>query len=135
MAKKVFKYRSHNYEQLKKLSLAEFIDLLPARKRRSIKRGFSLKHKKFLERLRKVKKEVEAGKDIVLRTHCRDMPVLPEMVGVKIGIHNGHEFKVVTVTEEMIGHYLGEFSLTRKHVQHSAPGVGATKSSLYIPLK
>ena len=70
-----------------------------------------------------------------IRTHCRDMPVLPEMVGLNFEIYNGKEFVKVELVPDMIGQYLGEFSLSRKPVQHSSPGVGATRSSLFVPVR
>lgn len=129
---KKFTFRGYSLEDLQKMSLMEFAKLLPARERRTIVRGLSPQHKKFLERIRKLKGK-KSGKPI--RTHLRDMVILPEMVGMKFAIHNGKEFSVVEIAPEMIGHRLGDFSLTRKRVVHSAPGVGATRSSLYIPLK
>jgi ribosomal protein uS19 len=63
------------------------------------------------------------------------MLIFPEMVGLKIGVYNGRKFEIVEVKPEMIGHYLGEFSLTRVRVSHGSPGIGATKSSKYVPLK
>ena len=104
----------------------ELAKLLPARQRRSIKRGFSKEHKKLLSNLR--------GKDSV-RTHLRDMIVLPEMVGKSLEIYNGKSFERVDVIPEMIGHYFGEFALTRARVTHGSAGVGATRSSKYVPLK
>jgi small subunit ribosomal protein S19 len=129
---KKFTYRGHALEELQGMTLMDFAKLLPARERRTIVRGFSPQHKKFLERVRTHK---EKGIDKPLRTHLRDMIVLPEMVGMKFAVHNGKEFVVVEIVPEMIGHRLGEFSSTRKRVMHSAPGVGATRSSMYIPLK
>jgi small subunit ribosomal protein S19 len=70
-----------------------------------------------------------------LRTHVRDMIILPDMVDLAIFVHNGKEFVQVTIRPEMIGHYLGEYAITNKRVQHGAPGVGASRSSLYVPLK
>lgn len=129
MAKK-FAYRGLATEQLVNMPIEEFSKLLPSRQRRSLKRGLTRDQKALLEKVRKSK-----GKDKLIRTHSRDMVILPEMVGTKIGVHNGHEFVVVNVTEQMIGHYLGEFALTRKRVQNSAPGLGATRSSKFVPLK
>ena len=57
------------------------------------------------------------------------------MVGLEFEIYNGKEFNRVEIKPEMIGQYLGEYSMTRKIVKHSAPGVGATRSSLFIPIK
>lgn len=70
-----------------------------------------------------------------LRTHARDMIILPDMVGLTLHVHNGKEFAPVTIKYEMIGHYLGEYAITNKRVQHGTPGVGASRSSLYVPLK
>jgi small subunit ribosomal protein S19 len=129
---KKFTFRGLGIEELQKLSLDEFAELLPSRERRVIRRGFSPKHKRLLERVRKAR---ERGDTKPIRTHLRDMVILPEMVGLKFGIHNGKEFVVVEIIPEMIGHRLGEFSQTRKKVTHGAPGIGATRSSMYIPLK
>ncbi|MHC1605373.1 MAG: 30S ribosomal protein S19 [Candidatus Methanofastidiosia archaeon] len=135
MAKKRFSYKGFELEEVQKMAMQEFISLIPARQRRSLERGLSDKQKKLLLKLRKAKKEMIEGKRVVIRTHCRDMIVLPEMIGLTIGIYTGKEFKVVEIMPEMIGHYFGEFALTRGKVRHSAPGVGATKSSMYVPLK
>jgi small subunit ribosomal protein S19 len=129
MAKK-FTYRGKLIEELQALNLEEFAKLLPARQRRNLKRGLTTSEKKLLEKIRHSK-----GKDKFIRTHVRDLIVLPEMVGAKIGIHNGHEYKPVIIEEAMIGHYLGEFSMTRGKVKHSAPGIGATRSSKFVAQK
>ncbi|HDM23077.1 MAG: 30S ribosomal protein S19 [Methanomicrobia archaeon] len=135
MAKKEFSYRGYSMAELEKMPLDKFITLLPSRKRRSLKRGFPERQKKFMAKIKEAKKALKEGKEIIVKTHSRDMIILPEMVGLKIGVHQGNGFKTVTIQPEMIGHYLGEFALTRKQVKHSAPGVGATKSSLYVPLR
>ena len=127
-AKKEFTYRGLTLEELKKLSVDEFVPYLPARMRRSLKRGLTREQNKLLNDIKNAKKEV-------IKTHLRDMIILPDFVGHKIGIHNGKEFVHVTIQPEMIGHYLGEFALTRKEVKHTGPGVGATRSSKYLPLK
>ena len=77
-------------------------------------------------------KEANGG---TVRTHGRNIPVLPEFVGATIGVHNGQSFVPVEIKPEMIGHYLGEFAPTRRSVAHSGPGVGATRSSKHVPLK
>ena len=133
---KKFTYRGHSIEELQRLPLGEFAKLLPSRQRRSLTRGLPPEHKALLEHIRAAKQEAEkTGGEVFIRTHCRDMIVLPEMVGVKLGVHNGKEFVPVEVKPEMIGHRLGEFSQTRKKVTHGAPGIGATRSSMYVPLK
>ncbi len=121
-----FKYRGKNLDELKSMTVDKFADLLTARKRRSIRRGLTHEQRKLLEKLRK---NDEA------KTHARDMVIIPEMVDKTVKIHNGEEFVEVKIKPKMIGHYLGEFAFTRKEVEHSAPGLGATRSSKYVPLK
>jgi len=133
MPRKKFTYKGKTLEELSSMSFEEFLKLLPARQRRSISRGFSKNHKNLIETIRRLARS--ANEHPVVRTHCRDFIVLPEMVGMTVEVYNGQEFQRFDVKEEMIGHYLGEFVQTRKRVQHSAPGVGATKSSKYVPLK
>jgi small subunit ribosomal protein S19 len=70
-----------------------------------------------------------------LKTHLRDMIILPDMIGLNVLVHNGKEFVPFTIRAEMVGHYLGEYSITNKRVQHGSPGVGSSRSSLYVPLK
>ncbi len=130
-----FHYRGYTLDELKKMNMDQFIQLLPARARRSLRRGLPPRQKKLLERLRRAYRAKKRGKDLLTRTHIRDMLIFPEMVGLQIGVYNGKSFEVVEVKPEMIGHYLGEFSLTRRHVQHGSPGIGATRSSKYVPLK
>jgi small subunit ribosomal protein S19 len=128
---KKFLFRGHDIEELKAMSYDEFTDLLLARQRRSLGRGLTPAKKKLLERV----KRANSGENVKLRTHCRDMIVVPQMVDHTVEVHNGKEFTKVKIQPEMVGHYLGEFAPTRKRVQHGIPGMGATKSSLYIPLK
>tara|TARA_Y100000031_G_scaffold155965_1_gene208611 strand:- start:11701 stop:12084 length:384 start_codon:yes stop_codon:yes gene_type:complete len=127
MAKKEFSYRGKTLEELKGLSLNEVAALLPARQRRVLKRGLTDQQKILLKKIKKNEGNIE--------TQCRDMIILPEMVGKTIRVHRGKEFLPVIIIEEMIGHYLGEFVLTRNRVEHSAPGIGATKSSAALSVK
>ncbi len=122
-----FTYRGKSLDELRKLSLEEFALLVPSRQRRTIQRGLSEEHKKLLHKVK--------INDPNIRTHLRDMIVLPEMIGMKINIHSGKEFTPVDIMPEMVGHYFGEFVLTRKKVSHGAAGIGATRSSKFIPLK
>ncbi|MFB0544284.1 MAG: 30S ribosomal protein S19 [Candidatus Hodarchaeota archaeon] len=129
-------YRGYTLEELQSLSMDDIINLLPSRQRRALLRGLSEPQRKLIERLRKAKKiALKEGEVPVVRTHCRDLIILPEFVGLKIAIHNGKEFIEIEIRPEMIGHYLGEYAPTNKIIKHSAPGVGATKSSMYVPLK
>jgi len=124
--KEEFSYRGHSLEELKDMELDTLAQLFPARQRRKLKRELTEDQKKLLQKIRE-------GKTI--RTHQRDMIVLPEMFGTSIGVHDGKTFAIVEIMPEMIGHYLGEYALTRRRVSHGGPGVGATRSSRYVPLK
>ena len=135
MARKIFKFRGYTLEELQAMSLEEVIELLPSRQRRSLKRGFLPRHEKVLAKMEKVDIENNNGRPEVIKTHCRDMIVLPNMVGYTFGIYNGREFVEVTIKPEMIGCYFGEFAQTRSRVQHGDPGMGATRSSMFVPLK
>jgi len=134
-AAKRFLYRGKNLDELRKMSMPDFVLLLKSRQRRTLKRGMPRKIKKVLHKLKKAKKAQKDGKEITIRTHCRDMIIFPEFIGLTIGIHNGKEFMPIKISPEMIGKYLGEFAPTNKQVRHGSPGVGATKSSAFVPLK
>lgn len=132
---KEFTYRGRTSQQLKEISMDEFIQLLPSRQRRSLLRGLTDPQRIFLERIKKIKQESGEENEKVIRTHCRDMIILPEMIGLTILVHNGKEFVSVEVKRSMIGHYLGEFAITNRRVTHGTPGIGASRSSMYVPLK
>jgi small subunit ribosomal protein S19 len=117
------------------MSMDEFINLLPSRQRRSLQRGLTPEQRTLLEKMREAQEAIKNGKDFTIKTHVRDMIILPEMVGMKIYIHNGQEFLPVDIKPRMIGHYLGEFAITNKPVRHGTPGIGASRSSMYVPLK
>lgn len=124
---KVFVYKGKNLEELKKLTLEEFAKLIPSRERRSLKRGLTEQQKTLLKHIKQGKKE--------FKTHCRDLVILPEMVDKLIKVHNGKEWVPVKIQPEMLGHRLGEFALTRKQIKHSAPGIGATRSSASMSVR
>ena len=129
---KEFRYRGKSLEELNSMSTEALLELLPSRARRSLNRGVSEDKRKLLEDAR-AKKEGKLEGEI--KTHARDMIVLPTMVGLTIGVHNGREFVNLEVKPEMIGRYLGEYVITNKKVVHGTPGIGASRSSLYVPLK
>jgi small subunit ribosomal protein S19 len=131
-----FHYRGFTQTDLAAMSMDEFIRLLPSRQRRSLQRGLNPEQRKLLEAIRKTKETLEKGqKTTPLKTHARDMIILPEMAGVTLLVHNGKEFTTIEIKPEMIGHYLGEFAITNKPVKHGTPGIGASRSSMYVPLK
>jgi len=127
--KKEFAYKGYSLEEVQKLTIEELMPLLPSRMRRTLKRGLTAKQDKLLNDIEK------ANQGDMIKTHCRDMIILPSFVGHTIHIHNGKEFQRVDIQPNMIGHYLGEFALTRSKVKHTGPGVGATRSSKFMPLK
>jgi small subunit ribosomal protein S19 len=122
-----FTFRGKTIEELQKLSIEEFAELLPAKQRRSIRRGFSDGQKNILQQFRDGKESV--------RTHYRDMIIFPEFIGKSIEVYNGKQFVKVELQPEMVGHRFGEFAQTRPKVSHGSAGVGATRSSKFVPLK
>jgi small subunit ribosomal protein S19 len=132
---KEYMYRGLTLNQLQGLSMDEFINLLPSRQRRSLHRGLQPEQRILLEKVRKSVEDVKKGGSPTVKTHVRNMIILPEMVGVTINVHNGKEFVQVEIKADMIGHYLGEFAVTNKPVRHGTPGIGASRSSMYVPLK
>ena len=129
---KEFTYRGLSQKELEGLTLDKLLQVFPARARRSLTRGIN-------DDKRKLIKEMKAAKEGTLKnpinTHLRDVLILPTMVGVTLNVYSGKEFRPITITTEMVGHYLGEYVITNKRVSHGAPGVGASRSSLYVPLK
>jgi small subunit ribosomal protein S19 len=128
-----FTFRGHTVEELQGMELEEVAELLPARQRRSIKRGLSVEKQKLLEKANG--REPDESADNPIRTHLRDMPIVPAFVNKTFAVYNGQEFERVQVRPEMLGHYLGEFQLTRTSVEHGQAGIGATRSSKFVPLK
>lgn len=131
-----FRFRGYNQDQLKSISIEALLPLLNARQRRSLNKRVG----KYMNgQKRKLREEIKLalnGKlNNKLKTHVRDMIILPDMIGLSISVHNGKEFYEVAVKPEMVGHYLGEYAITNKRVQHGSPGVGSSRSSLYVPLK
>ncbi|WP_411027193.1 30S ribosomal protein S19, partial [Salmonella sp. s54925] len=131
-----FTYRGVDLDQLLDLGSDNLMELVHARARRRFSRGLKRKPLALIKKLRKAKKEAPPmEKPEVVKTHLRNMIVVPEMIGSVIGVYNGKTFNQIEVKPEMIGHYLGEFSITYKPVKHGRPGIGATHSSRFIPLK
>jgi small subunit ribosomal protein S19 len=129
-----FSYRGHTISDLQQMSMDEFIRILPSRQRRSLTRGLTADQRILMELIRNYQRS--KGKETKpIKTHCRDMVILPEMVGLSLLVHSGKEFVSIDIKPEMIGHYIGEFIITNKKVVHGTPGIGASRSSMYVPLK
>ena len=126
---KEFAYHGLSKEELANIPNEKLFKLFSARARRSLTRGINDDKRKLMEEMK------DKNNKNPIKTHLRDLIILPYMVGVTIHIFSGKEFVPVTITLQMIGHYLGEYVITNKRVNHGAPGVGASRSSLYVPLK
>lgn len=126
---KEFTYKGKTLEELKALDLREFAKVLTSRNKRSV-----LRQIEEIERFLK-KNDKKLIRNKAIRTHERELIIVPKMVGWQIEIYNGKEFVPIKINEEMLGHRLGEFALTRKKVEHSAPGIGATRSSSFLSVK
>ncbi|MCX6697389.1 MAG: 30S ribosomal protein S19 [Methanoregula sp.] len=122
-----FTYRGYKIDELKAMGMSELLPLMPARARRKINRGLNRSEETLLAKI--------LGGDEKVRTHVRDMIVMPAMIGKTIEIYNGKEFLKVEFQPESVFHYLGEFALTRHRVTHGSAGIGATRGSKYVPLK
>lgn len=121
--KKQFTYKGKTIEELKNLDTREFARYLKSRQKRTALRQFQ-KIEKFIDRSNK---KIKNNKKI--KTHERDLIIVPKMIGMKIQVYNGNKFLPVDITEEMLGHRFGEFALTRGKVKHSKAGIGATKGT------
>ncbi len=129
---KEFLYRGIPKEELEKVPLDRLFQLFNARQRRSLTRGITDGKRKLIGEIKAARAGTLKGP---IKTHLRDLIVLPSMVDVTVNVFSGKEFVPVLIKTEMIGHYLGEYVITNKKVSHGAPGVGASRSSLYVPLK
>ena len=127
-----FTYRGLPQKELEELSLDKLLKLFPARIRRSLTRGINDNKRKLIGEIKATK---EGKLKTPINTHLRDLIILPFMIGTTVNVYSGKEFVPVTITSEMVSHYLGEYVITNKRVSHGAPGVGSSRSSLYVPLK
>ena len=95
------------------LSSEQLRDVVHARARRRFNRGLKRKPMGLIKKLRKAKQEAKPNeKPDLVKTHLRNMIVVPEMIGSVIGIYSGKEFNQVEIKPEMVGFYLGEFSIS-----------------------
>ena len=129
---KKFEYRGKPMSELEGISLDSLFQILNSRQRRSLTRGITDGKRKLIDEIKAAKAGTNKNP---IKTHLRELIILPQMVGATVNVFSGKEFQPVNIVPEMIGHYLGEYVITNKRVQHGAPGVGASRSSLYVPLK
>merc|ERR1712164_100596 len=116
---KKFAYRGIDLEKLLDMSNQDLMELFRARARRKFSRGIKRKPIALLKKLRKAKRDTAYGeKPESVKTHLRNMVIVPEMIGSVVGVYNGKQYIKVEVKPEMIGHYLAEFSITYKPISH-----------------
>ena len=133
---KKFSYRGNDLKKLIDMNMDEMSQQLRSRQRRKLRRKMGTKYARFINKLLDTKKHTAQGeKPAAVKTHLRDCIVLPSMVQSVINIHKGNGYSNIEVKPEMIGYYLGEFAITYKRVSHGKPGVGATHSSKFVPIK
>lgn len=114
----------------------QLVKLFRARQRRRFAHGIHQRYDRLIKKLREAKKNTPYGeKPKPVRTHLRNCIVVPEMVGSVVDVYGGKYWNSVEVKADMVGHYLGEFSLTYKPIKHGKVGVGATRSSKFTSLK
>lgn len=116
-------FRGKKLDDLKAMDVRESAKLMPSRSRRSVLRNFDV-IEKFVKRC---ERKIAKGKRI--KTHNRDLIIVPKLVGLKIAVYNGKSFEDIEIIPDMIGHRLGEFAMTRQKVHHGEAGIGATKGS------
>lgn len=126
MVKKEFTFRGKNLEELTKMSINEFAELCDSRAKRTLKKGTD---KHLLKKIAKAKENIKSKP---VKTHKKDIIIIPQMIGAKLAVYRGNSFENLEISEKMLGHYLGEFVFTRKRLQHGKAGIGATKSSTAI---
>ncbi|KAJ9475001.1 40S ribosomal protein S15 [Pseudozyma hubeiensis] len=130
-----FTYRGVELDALLDMSNEDFMQVVHARARRKFQRGLKRKPMGLIKRLRKAKAEAPPNeKPATVKTHLRDMIVVPEMIGSMIGIYTGRFFVNTEIKPEMVGHYLGEFAMTYIPTRHGAKGKGATVDR-FLPIR
>ncbi|MGC8662670.1 MAG: 30S ribosomal protein S19 [Candidatus Micrarchaeia archaeon] len=128
---RAFSFRGKTLEELKKMSLNDFAKILKSRQRRALTR-LGINEKKLIMKVERLEK---SHSNKVIKTHTRSAIILPSWVGKKFAIFDGKDFKELYITQEMLGHRLGEFVFTTKRVMHSAPGIRATRGSKFLAVK
>lgn len=128
---RIYTFRGRTLEQVQAMPMDEFLKLIPSRNRRSVHR-MGMEYKALIKKVDRAKK---SGREKAIRTTCREAVILPSWVDMGFAVHNGKEFKEFRITPEMLGHRIGEYSFSTKRVQHSAPGIRATRGSKFLAVK
>jgi small subunit ribosomal protein S19 len=128
---RIFTFKGKTMEELQAMKLEDVSKLFKSRQRRAVMRMSA----SYKEILKKVEKSRKGGGAKAIRTHTREAVILPGWVGLKFAVYDGKTFQELNIGPEMIGHRLGEFAYTIKHVVHSAPGIRATRGSKFLAVK
>lgn len=130
---KTFSFKGIDLKDLVEMKNEEFAQLCGARVRRRFSRGLGSKPMGLIKKLRAAKLAAEENeKPAIVKTHLRNMIVVPEMIGSVVGVYNGKVFNTVEIKPEMVGHYLGEFSISYTPVRHGRAG---NASARFMPLR
>lgn len=113
------------------LSDEEFRKMVNTHIRRSMKRN-ALEYRNLVEKVAKLKGK---GSSKPIKTQCREAVILPSWIGLRFEVYDGKQFMPMDITANMLGHKLGEFAFSTKRVQHSAPGIKATRGSKFLSVK
>jgi small subunit ribosomal protein S19 len=128
---RIFTFRGKNPEEFKEMKLEQYLPLINSRQRRAVKR-MGMQYKALVAEVDDARKSGSTGP---IRTRVREAVILPSWIGMRLAVHNGKEYKEMEIRPEMLGHRLGEYSFSTKHVQHSAPGIRATRGSKFLAVK
>lgn len=129
-----FYYKGKSLEELINMPLSAFCELLPSKLRRHIKRGITKEENEVLEKVLSTQNNPEQSQELI-KTHERDMVIFPCMVSRTIAVHCGNGYQSFEVRPEMIGTRLKDYVMTRVICTHGKPGIGASASSKFVPLK
>jgi small subunit ribosomal protein S15e len=124
-----FTYRGKDLEEILSMPEQQQHELLPSRMRRKFRRiQDKRKYQKLIQKIVDSKQNLKPGdKPAIVKTHYRDCVIVPQMIGGLVGVYNGKEFKEVDIKFDMIGTYLGEYSLTYKPTLRKAAFVKEDK--------
>ena len=108
-------------DQLLDMNNEQLVELFVCSIRRKFSRGLKRKPMVLIKSCGRIRKRLPPMKPEVVEIHLKKMVIVPEMIGSIVGFHNGKVFTQVEVKSEMIGHYLGEFSISSKQQKRTNP--------------
>ncbi|AFN83449.1 ribosomal protein S15 [Encephalitozoon romaleae SJ-2008] len=132
-----YTYRGVPMEELEKMSFSEVAKLFPSRLRRKVRRGLSSREVQLIKDCIATKAACtfNTEKPEMVRTQARSAIIWPVMIGALVGVHVGNGYLPIEIKPDMVGFKLSEFAPTRVIPKHGRPGIGASSSSKFVPLK